>query len=40
MCGKFVCKHSETIEYVKNQPTFKETYKLHGCRNVHGIVFV
>ena len=31
ICKKFVYKHSETMEYlaVKNQPTFKEVYKLH-----------
>ena len=22
ICEKFICKHSETIEYVKNYPTF------------------
>ena len=27
---KFVYKHSETIEHVKNLPTFQEIYKLHG----------
>ena len=27
---KFVYEHSETMEYTKNQPTFKEIYKLHG----------
>ena len=26
----FVYKHTETIEYVKKQPTFSEKYKLHG----------
>ena len=46
----FVYKHTETIEYVKKQPTFKEKYKLHewitwellGLRmgNVQGIVFI
>ena len=30
MCGKFVYKDSETIEYMKNQLTFLEIYKLHG----------
>ena len=30
MCEKSVYKHSETIDYVKNLPTFKEIYKLHG----------
>ena len=27
---KFVYKHSETINYVKNYPTFSEIFKLHG----------
>ena len=27
---KVVYKHSETIEYVKNYPTFLEIYTLHG----------
>ena len=27
---KVVYKHSETIEYVKNYPTFWEIYTLHG----------
>ena len=26
----FVYKHTETIEYVKNYPTFQEKYKLYG----------
>ena len=26
----FVYKHAETIEYVKNEPTFYENYKLYG----------
>ena len=26
----FVYKHTETIEYVKKQPTFLENYKLYG----------
>ena len=30
MCEKFAYKHSGTIEYVKNEPTFQEIYKLHG----------
>ena len=29
-CEKFAYKHSETIEFVKNYPTFYEIYKLHG----------
>ena len=47
---KFVYKHSETIEYVKNQPFFKGIYKLHRqinreslglrMRNFQGIVFI
>ena len=47
---KFVYKHSQTIEYVKNYPTFEEIYKLHGqitreslglrMRNFHSIVFI
>ena len=47
---KFVNKHSETTEYVKNYPTFSEIYKLHGritqeflglrMRNFQGIVFI
>ena len=28
ICEKFVYKHSETIEYVKNLPTFEEIYKI------------
>ena len=49
ICEKFVYKHSKTIKYVKNQPTFYNIYKLEGQitreflglkrRNVHGIVF-
>ena len=27
---KFVHKHSEAIEYVKNQATFQDISKLHG----------
>ena len=30
ICEKFVYKYSKKIEYVKNQPTFYEIYKLHG----------
>ena len=30
VCEMFVCKHSETIEYIKNWPVFYEKYKLHG----------
>ena len=30
ICEKFVYKHSETIENVKNQPTFWDIYKCHG----------
>ena len=26
----FVYKHTETIEYLKNEPAFYEKYKLHG----------
>ena len=26
----FVCKHTEAIEYVKKQRTFKEKYELYG----------
>ena len=48
---KFVYKNSETIEYVKNLPTFfLDIYKLHGqitpeflrliMRNFQGLVFV
>ena len=29
ICEKFIYKHSATIEYVINEPTFKEIYKLH-----------
>ena len=46
----FVYKHTETIEHVKNQPTFSEKYKLYGwitgeflqlkMRNFHGIMFI
>ena len=46
----FVYKHSGTIEYVKNCPTFFEIYKFHGqitreflglrIRNFKGIAFV
>ena len=49
MYEKFVYKHSETKEYVKNQPIFSEIYKLPGqipgeflglrIRNFQGIVF-
>ena len=27
ICENFVYKHSETIEYGKNEPTFQEIYK-------------
>ena len=47
---KFVYKHSETINYVKNYPTFSEIFKLHGqipqeflglkMRNLQGIRFI
>ena len=47
---KFVYKHSETIEYVKNSPTFQKICKLHGqitreflglgVQNFQGIAFV
>ena len=50
ICEKFVYKPSETIEYVKNQPTFYEIYKLHEqitqeflgltMRNFQGIAFI
>ena len=30
LCEKFVYKHLETTKYVKNKPTIKEIYKLHG----------
>ena len=30
VCEIFVCKHSETIEYIKNWPAFYEKYKLRG----------
>ena len=49
-CEKFVYKHSETVEYVKNKPTFWEICKRHGqiarellglrMRNFQGIVFI
>ena len=28
ICEKFVYKLSETIEHVKNEPTFKKSYKI------------
>ena len=47
---KFVYKHPETIEYVKNKPTFSEIYKFHGqvtreflglrMRHFQGTVFI
>ena len=47
---RYVHKHSETIEYVKNQHTFSEIDKFHGpitqeflgfkMRNVQGVVFM
>ena len=47
---KFVWNHSETMEYVKNQPTFEEIHKLYGqitreflrlrMRNFQGIAFI
>ena len=50
ICEKFVYKHSETIEYVKNLPTFWEINKLHGqitweflglrMQNFQSIVFI
>ena len=50
VCEKFVYKHSETIEYVKNLPTFKKIYKLYGkiireflglrMQNFRGVVFI
>ena len=50
ICGKFVYKYSETIEDVKNQPTFQEIYKPHEQiireflglrkRNFQDIVFI
>ena len=46
----FVYKHTETIEYLKNEPAFYEKYKLHGqitpefleltMNNFQGIVFI
>ena len=30
MCENLVYKHSETMEYVENWPTFSEIYKIHG----------
>ena len=30
LCEKFVYKLSETIEHVKNEPTFKKCYKIRG----------
>ena len=30
ICDKTVYKHSETIEYVENELSFQEIYKLHG----------
>ena len=30
ICDKAVYKHSETIEYVENELSFQEIYKLHG----------
>ena len=30
LCEKFVHKYSETTEYVKNESTFSEIYKLRG----------
>ena len=30
VCEMFVYKHTETIQYVKNQPIFKEKYRLYG----------
>ena len=29
-CKMFVYKYTETIEYIKNEPTFEEKYKLYG----------
>ena len=50
MCEMFVYKHTETIEYVKNWPTFQEKYRLYGwitweflrlrMRNFPGITFI
>ena len=51
ICEKFFFyKHSETIEYVKNYPTFYEIFKFHGqitrellglrMRNFQGVVFM
>ena len=50
ICEKFVYKHLETLEYVKNLPTFYEIYKLHWkitreflglrMRNFHGSAFI
>ena len=50
ICEKIVYKHSETIEYVKNQPTFLKKYKLHvqitqeflglGMQNSQVIAFI
>ena len=49
VCEMFVNKHSETREYIKNQPAFYEKYKLYGqitqeflrsrMRNFQGSIF-
>ena len=33
VCEKFVYKHSETIEYVKNEPTFYENLQISRVNN-------
>ena len=30
VCEKFVCKHTETIEYVKKWANFYEKHKVYG----------
>ena len=50
ICEMFVYKHTETIEYVKKQPTFYKKYKLYGritqeflglrMRHFQGIIFM
>ena len=50
ICEKFVYKLSETIEHVKNEPTFKKSYKIQEritreflrlrMRKYQGIAFI